>query len=71
MIQANTAKRTTVKSSTLKNRLETPLQQTDSSKEDFNRKVQEKAYQLYVERGCVNGYDVEDWLLAEQIVKSS
>ena len=25
-----------------------------------------RAYQIYVERGGVDGYDVEDWLQAEQ-----
>jgi hypothetical protein len=69
MRQASPIKRTVVKSAAPKNRLETPLAQTSYSKEEFNRKVQEQAYHLYVKRGCVNGYDVEDWLAAEQIVK--
>jgi len=69
MRQATPIKRAAVKSATPKNRLETPLAQTGYSKEDFNRKVQETAYHLYIARGCANGYDVEDWLAAEQIVK--
>lgn len=28
------------------------------------------AYQLYLDRGCVNGHDKEDWAKAEKIVKS-
>ena len=28
--------------------------------------IKVRAYQLYVERGGVNGNDVEDWLQAEQ-----
>ena len=71
MRQASTVKRTTVKSSTPKNRLETPLSQTTYSSEDFYQMVQETAYQLYVARGCAHGYDVEDWLAAEQIVKGA
>ena len=71
MRQANTAKRTTVKSRTPKNRIETPLSQTAYPQEDFYQKVQETAYQLYVARGCAHGYDVEDWLAAEQIVRGS
>ena len=59
MKSTSAVKRTTVKSRTPKNRLESPLEQ----------KVQEVAYQLYLARGCANGYDVEDWLQAEQIVK--
>jgi hypothetical protein len=69
MRQANTIKRATVKTAAPKNRLETPLAQSSYSQEDFYRKVQETAYNLYVARGCANGYDVEDWLAAEQIVK--
>lgn len=29
------------------------------------RMITERAYRLYVERGCIEGYDVEDWLQAE------
>jgi hypothetical protein len=28
------------------------------------------AYDLYLKRGCVHGYDCEDWLEAEKIVMS-
>jgi hypothetical protein len=28
--------------------------------------IQERAYELYVERGCEFGRDIEDWLAAEQ-----
>jgi len=71
MAQSNATKRTTVKSSTPKNRIETPLKQTSNNNGDFTQKVQEMAYQLFVARGCAHGYDVEDWLAAEQIVKGS
>ena len=71
MRQTATVKRTTVKSSKPKNRLETPLEQTSYSNGAFLQKVQEIAYQLYVARGCAHGYDVEDWIQAEQIVKGS
>ena len=27
------------------------------------------AHELYVQRGCVDGYDVEDWLRAEAVVR--
>ena len=63
--------RTAAKSPTPKNRFETPLAQPAYSKEDFNQKVQETAYQLFVARGYAHGYDLEDWLRAEQIVKGS
>lgn len=28
-----------------------------------------KAYELFVERGCVHGADVDDWLNAEKIIQ--
>jgi Protein of unknown function (DUF2934) len=71
MRQTSTVKRTTTSSPAPKNRLDTPLEQTAYSKENFNQKVQETAYQLFVARGCADGYDVEDWLRAETIVKGS
>jgi len=71
MRQADTMKRSSVKSTIPKNRLETPLAQTTNAKGDFYQKVQETAYHLYIARGCAHGYDVEDWLAAEQIVRGS
>ncbi len=32
--------------------------------------IRELAYEKYVARGCENGYDLEDWLAAEQEVRS-
>jgi len=71
MRQTSTVKRTTVKSSTPKNRLESSLPQTTYTQEEFYQKVAEKAYELYVARGCAHGHDVEDWARAEQIVKGA
>lgn len=71
MRQTSTVKKTTVKSRTPKNRIESPLSQTTYSDEDFYQRVQEAAYQLYVARGCAHGYDVEDWIQAERIVKGA
>ncbi len=70
MRQTTTIKRTSVKSPTPKNRIETPLEQTTKSNGDFNQKVAQKAYELFVARGYAHGYDVEDWYQAERIVKS-
>jgi hypothetical protein len=70
MRQVTPVKRT-AKSSTPKNRLETPLSQTGYSNGDFYQKVQETAYHLYIARGAAHGYDVEDWLAAEEIVRGS
>jgi hypothetical protein len=75
MKQANPAKRTLIKpvtpSVTPKNRIESPLQQSSTSQEDYCQKVQQKAYELFIARGYAHGYDVEDWIRAEQIVKGS
>jgi hypothetical protein len=30
------------------------------------QQIAERAYQLWLERGCENGHDVEDWLRAEE-----
>ena len=37
---------------------------------DELKEIEKIAYQYYVERGYQNGYDQEDWLRAESVVKS-
>ncbi len=71
MRQTSTKKWTTAQSPTPQNRFETSLAQTTLPKKDFNQKVQEKAYELFVARGYAHGYDVEDWYQAERIVKGA
>ena len=39
--------------------------QNDIDPEVRQRMIREAAYQLYVQRGFVEGYEVEDWLQAE------
>ena len=36
--------------------------------EDRDAAIRRMAYALYVERGCVDGHEVEDWLRAEVLV---
>ena len=31
--------------------------------------IQQRAYVLHLERGCVRGYDMDDWLQAERELK--
>jgi hypothetical protein len=31
-----------------------------------SEEIELRAYQIYVERGCVDGHDVDDWLQAER-----
>ena len=69
MRQTGAVKKTTAKPRTPKNRVETPLAQTTYTNEDLQQKIQEVAYHLFVARGSAHGFDVEDWIAAEQIVK--
>jgi hypothetical protein len=71
MRQASTVKRTTVKPLTTQNRFEIPLPQTTSETGDVYKKVQEKAYELYLQRNGAPGSPEEDWMQAEKIVKGT
>ena len=71
MRQTSTVKRVAAKPRTSKNRFESPLSETTYSHENLEHKIRETAYELFIARGCAHGYDVEDWLAAEQIVKGS
>ena len=35
----------------------------------YAQMVEKKAYELYEKRGCINGYDREDWFEAEKCVE--
>lgn len=39
------------------------------SKEDLNKLIAKKAYELYEKRGRKAGHSMDDWLEAERIVK--
>ena len=39
---------------------------TRKNTEALNEEIARRAYELYEARGCVDGFDVEDWLQAEQ-----
>jgi len=36
--------------------------------EALQRRIAKKAYERYLDRGQLDGYDVQDWLEAEQLV---
>ncbi|MDD5044445.1 MAG: DUF2934 domain-containing protein [Candidatus Omnitrophica bacterium] len=38
--------------------------------EDLNKRIQDRAYQLYQKRGAVPGSDWQDWLEAEKQIKT-
>jgi hypothetical protein len=47
---------------------------TDTFSPEFvivsDKVIAERAYEIYVERGCADGFDREDWLRAERELKS-
>jgi hypothetical protein len=47
----------------------TTTNQTTGSASDLQEQVRRRAYELYEERGRVNGHDVADWLQAESEVR--
>jgi len=46
------------------------FQATHESTEDLTQKIQQKAYELFEQRGYSHGNDLSDWLEAEKIVKA-
>ncbi len=39
------------------------------TKEDVNKLIEKKAYELYEKRGRKAGHSIDDWLEAERIIK--
>ncbi len=39
------------------------------SQENEQTKIAAQAYQFFVDRGCQDGFDAEDWLRAEAVIK--
>jgi hypothetical protein len=37
-------------------------------KNDRRTKIELRAHELYVQRGCIDGHDIDDWLTAEREV---
>ena len=37
-----------------------------SRAESFKEAIAQRAYDIYIQRGCQNGNDVDDWLTAEK-----
>lgn len=42
--------------------------QPSLTKEEINKKIEEKAYEIYLQRGCTPGNEEADWLEAEKEV---
>ena len=38
---------------------------TEKSPHPTREEIELRAYQIYIERGCPDGHDVDDWLQAE------
>ncbi|MEO8340093.1 MAG: DUF2934 domain-containing protein [Nitrospirota bacterium] len=50
--------------------LSTPVHQARPSFDDLHAHIATRAYELYVQRGCSAGGDVDDWLEAEREIVS-
>ncbi|MDE2027366.1 MAG: DUF2934 domain-containing protein [Candidatus Omnitrophica bacterium] len=37
--------------------------------ENYIKRIEKKAYELYEKRGCCHGHDQEDWLEAKRLVE--
>jgi hypothetical protein len=46
-----------------------PIPELSITEPDLQTRIRDVAYQLYVQRGCVDGHDLEDWFEAESIVR--
>ena len=44
---------------------------TRRNTEALQDEIARRAYELYKARGCVDGFDIEDWLQAEQDIVGS
>jgi hypothetical protein len=40
------------------------------SRDELSRRIQDKAYELYLNRGCSHGDDQNDWYEAERLVRA-
>ena len=46
-------------------RMRTEIEQAFPTK----KQIEARAYELYLQRGCEDGHDIEDWLIAEKELK--
>ena len=37
----------------------------------IDQRIRQRAYELYVQRGCTDGHDLDDWLQAEREIKGT
>lgn len=58
--------KTKLKEKKLQDKIQAPELETGVHPELAARETAMRAYQLFVERGCTHGFDVQDWLQAEQ-----
>lgn len=58
--------KTKQKEKKLTDKINAPELETGVHPELVARETAIRAYQLFVERGCTHGFDMQDWLQAEQ-----
>jgi hypothetical protein len=44
----------------------TPTQRTQRNDPEFFQCIAKRAFGLWQRRGCIHGFDVDDWILAEK-----
>jgi DUF2934 family protein len=49
---------------------QTALTVVENHNEASTEAVAARAYQLYIERGCTHGHDLDDWIEAERQIKT-
>lgn len=52
-----------------KDKRETLKKEEEIEQKINSQQIAEKAYQLWLDRGCEHGHDVEDWICAEEELK--
>lgn len=62
-------KKHSAKKSPMRESLNHPQEPPDMSHNGKRDLVAMKAYEMYEQRGRIDGHDLEDWLMAEAIVK--
>ena len=50
--------------------LRNPQKKTSAKPQDLQKRIEEKAYELYERRGYSHGNDLADWLEAERMIKA-
>ena len=70
MIGKNTLRKRATAPNIFKSALRGTRSDETQGSEALQERIQKKAYELWEQRGRVDGYNLEDWLEAERLVRS-